>query len=89
MHHSALKRLVTVIEVAMLVWALVSGARTAAAAVPASLKDEMRMPWQRAPEAASIRDWLICGEFPNPPAAGANPAAPRDPGASRLCATAD
>jgi len=36
----------------------------------AGLKDETRMPWTR-PGAGFLRNWLVCGEFPNPPHEGA------------------
>jgi len=48
-------------------------ARPAEAATPAApdapaadLKDEMRMPWSRQ-AGGSLREWLVCGVFPNPP----------------------
>ncbi len=32
--------------------------------------DDMRMPWEFSPEMVVLTNWLVCGEFPNPPHAG-------------------
>ena len=32
--------------------------------------DDMRVPWEFSPEMAVLTNWLVCGEFPNPPHEG-------------------
>ena len=49
--------------------AAVKKADAAKPAQATSLADEMRLPWSP-PSAGYIRQWLVCGVFPNPPQTG-------------------